>query len=743
MRKDNPKKSRFEQLYGITLNKQVRIEILLIMMSLELILAFSYLGFIIVPPISLTTMHILVIVASMILGTKEGIAVAMIFALTSMWQATVIGVQYGDLIFSPFRSGDPVRSLVLTTARLWFALITGWMFSAYFRKERKHIYIGIVLITVISTWLHGSVAMLFMACLFPETGITLNQILVNWCSIDKMILYISTTLIVCLIHSQLTHGALRKKLEVLGRASEITEMKFHMRYYYGTVLAGVIVCGMLLTHLVSRMEVVLRQKNHLATFEWNSRETQVLFQFFCAFIGAMTLIYIIVRWIGEYRALNGIRVQRETDMENMLRAEKELNQRLYEQNAVLERQKALLKEAVDRAERANAAKTNFLSRMTHDIRTPLNGIIGLLRIAERHPNDVELLRTNRDKMMISANHLLSLINDMLQMSKLEDGDIVLAHDSLNLIKLSSDILAIISQRAAEEGITIQFNRSDDDIKEPNIYGSALHIRQLFLNIYGNCIKYNRVGGSVSTQLDCLGVADHIVTYRWIISDTGIGMSQEFLKRIFEPFSQEHADARSVYNGTGLGMSIVKALVDKMNGTIEVQSKEGEGTVFTVTIPFEIADEEASDIVQEYEDKEQTNQQEVSIRGLHLLLAEDNQLNAEIAEALLGDAGATITIVRDGKQAIEEFADHPKGTYDAILMDIMMPVVDGLSATRAIRKMEREDAKKIPIIAMTANAFEEDAKRCIEADMNAHLSKPLQMDKVIATIAKYCGREASA
>lgn len=743
MRRDNPNKSRFEQLYGITLNKQVRAEILMILMSLEVILAFSYLGFIIVPPISLTTMHILVIIASMILGTKEGIAVAMIFALTSMWQATVTGVQYGDLIFSPFRSGAPVRSVILTTARLWFALITGWMFSACFRKERKHIYAGIVLITVISTWLHGSVAMLFMAWLFPETGISLNQIVVNWCSIDKVILYISTTLIVCLVHSQLTHGSLRKKFEVLGRASEIIEMKFHMSYYYGTVIAGVIICGMLLTHLVSRMEVVLRKKNYLATFEWNSQETQILLQFFCAFIGVMTLIYIIVRWLGEYRAFNGICVQRETDMEKLLRAEKELNQRLHEQNNILEQQKALLKETVDRAERANAAKTNFLSRMTHDIRTPLNGIIGLLRIAERHPDDIELLRTNREKMMISANHLLSLINDMLQMSKLEDGDIVLAHDSLNLLKLSSDILAIISQRAAEEGITIRFNRSADEIKEPYIYGSALHIRQLFLNIYGNCIKYNRVGGSVSTQLDCLGIADNIVTYRWTISDTGIGMSQEFLKRIFEPFSQEHADARSVYNGTGLGMSIVKALVDKMNGTIEVRSKEGEGTVFTITIPFEIARETADAAAQESENEGQENQKEVNIRGLHLLLAEDNQLNAEIAEALLGDAGATITIVHDGKQAIEEFAEHPKGTYDAILMDIMMPVVDGLSATRAIRKMEREDAKKIPIIAMTANAFEEDAKRCIEADMNAHLSKPLQMDKVIATIAKYCGREESA
>lgn len=748
MSRDYPKQSRFEKLYGIALSRQVKTEILIMLMSAELILAFSYLGFIIIPPVSLTTMHILVIVATMILGTKEGIAVAMIFALTSMWKATVTGIQYGDLIFSPFRSGDPMRSLILTTARLWFALITGWMFAFYFRKERKHVYVGIALITMFSTWLHGSIAMAFMAGLFPECGVTVNQILTSWLSTNKLILYTCTMCMVCLLHYYLSRGHWRKELEVLSR-SERTEMKLHMGYYYGVAVTGLIICGMLLFHLMSRMELVLRQKNYIATFEWNSKETQILLQFFCAFLGVLILIYITVRWIGEYRALQGIRVQKETDMEKRLMAEKELNQRLYEQNAVLEHQKTLLKEAVERAERANEesrksaeAKTNFLSRMTHDIRTPLNGIIGLLRISERHPDDIELLRTNREKMMISANHLLSLINDMLQMSKLEDGNVVLAHEVINLEELSSDILTIISQRAAEEGITIRFDCEPGSLQEPYIYGSSLHIRQLFLNIYGNCIKYNRVGGSVSTQLDCLGVSGNTVTYRWVISDTGIGMSKDFLKHIFEPFSQERTDARSVYNGTGLGMSIVKALVDKMNGTIKVDSREGEGSVFTITIPFEIAEVEETKALMENGNAREI-QGEASIRGLHLLLAEDNLLNAEIAETLLGDAGATITIVHDGKQAIQEFADHPKGTFDAILMDIMMPVVDGISATKEIRKMDREDAKQIPIIAMTANAFEEDAKKCMEANMNAHLSKPLQMDKVIATIAKYCGREASA
>ncbi|MBU5479744.1 ATP-binding protein [Blautia sp. MSJ-19] len=389
-----------------------------------------------------------------------------------------------------------------------------------------------------------------------------------------------------------------------------------------------------------------------------------------------------------------------------------------------------LKDAVNQADRANAAKTSFLSRMSHDIRTPLNGIIGLLKIDEAHPDDLELISTNRGKIMIAANHLLSLINDILQMSKLESGEIALSHEVIDLSQLAVEIITIVEQRAAETGIFLGYDKNSEQVKYPYIYGSPLHMRQLFLNIYSNCIKYNKIGGKVTTTFKYIGAHDGTVTYQWIISDTGIGMSQEFLDHIFDPFSQERSDARSVYNGTGLGMAIVKGLVDEMNGTIQVTSKEGEGSTFIITLPFEIAEEVP-------ESKEQNISGVDSIRGIHLLLAEDNDLNAEIAETLLGDEGAVITMVRDGQEAIDAFAGNPPGTFDAILMDVMMPKVDGLAATRTIREMEREDAKKIPIIAMTANAFDEDAQNCLRAGMNAHLSKPLQMDKVIATIVKFC------
>ena len=308
-----------------------------------------------------------------------------------------------------------------------------------------------------------------------------------------------------------------------------------------------------------------------------------------------------------------------------------------------------LSAAVEQADRANAAKTSFLSRMSHDIRTPLNGIIGLLQIDDAHPSDVALLTANREKMKVAANHLLSLINDVLQMSKLESGEITLAHEPLDLNRLLRDILTIVEQRAAEAGVALEYDRRQFERMKPDcVYGSPLHLRQVFLNVYGNCIKYNKVGGSVTTLCQNVGERDGIVTYRWVIRDTGIGMSRAFLAHIFDPFAQEHTDARSVYHGTGLGMAIVKSLIDKMGGSIEVSSREGEGSKFVITLPFEIAEE--------LPEPQQTawETEAADVRGLRILLAEDNALNAEIVKKLLEDRGAEVEATPDGRQALEAF-----------------------------------------------------------------------------------------
>ena len=401
-----------------------------------------------------------------------------------------------------------------------------------------------------------------------------------------------------------------------------------------------------------------------------------------------------------------------------------------------EQEHARLQAAFDEMQTANRAKTNFLSRMSHDIRTPLNGIIGLLKIDEDHFDNKDLIIENHKKMNIAAEHLLALINDVLQMSKLEEGQIVLTHEFISLGDLTSDIVSIIIERAVEAGVEWDYEKGKSEIPYPYIYGSPLHLRQIFLNIYGNCIKYNRPGGKVSTIVEVANVQDGICTYRWTISDTGIGMGQEFLEHIFDPFVQEKTDARSVYRGTGLGMTIVKGLIEQMNGSIEITSEVGVGSTFIITIPFEIAP-----TPEEVPVREQL--QNPDIHGLNLMVAEDNDLNAEIAEILLKDAGADTTLVKDGKQAVELFQTSEPGTFDAILMDIMMPVMDGLTATREIRAITRTDAKQIPIIAMTANAFEEDAKKCFAAGMNAHIPKPFQIEQVKKILARYCKKDSEA
>ena len=393
-----------------------------------------------------------------------------------------------------------------------------------------------------------------------------------------------------------------------------------------------------------------------------------------------------------------------------------------------------LQAAVEQADLANAAKTNFLSRMSHDIRTPLNGIIGLLEIEDAHPDDLKMLSENRRKMKVSADHLLNLINDVLQMSKLESGEITLAHECMDLPQIAQEIHTIMEQRAAEAGITLNYKDFSETVKAPWVYGSPLHFRQIFVNIISNCIKYNRVGGRVDTDSECVELTDKTVTYRWTVRDTGIGMSSEFLKHIFDPFSQEHSDARSVYSGTGLGMTIVKELVDRMGGTIEVTSEENKGSVFVVTLTFDIAPKPENAEV-----KTDSGTDISSLAGLNVLLVEDNELNAEIAEMLLSDQGLNVTLARDGQQAVNTFEENAPHTFDAILMDLMMPVMDGYTAARAIRAMKRPDAAEIPIIAMTANAFDEDVKRCLDAGMNAHLAKPIDMNKLLEALARFCNK----
>ena len=388
-----------------------------------------------------------------------------------------------------------------------------------------------------------------------------------------------------------------------------------------------------------------------------------------------------------------------------------------------------IERALTQAQIANAAKTSFLARMSHDIRTPMNGILGLLEINEKHADEPEVTSRNRKKAKVAANYLLSLINDVLQLSKLEDPDVTLSYEAFDVKELAQDILTIIKMRAVEHGITLEYNERLESLLCPYVWGSPLHVRQIFINILSNAIKYNKKNGTIRCTAESKMLSTDRIEYKITISDTGIGMSEEFQAHLFEPFSREHTGVHSSYEGTGLGMSIVKQLIEKMGGTIEVQSEEGTGSRFTVTLPFDVARKE--DIY-----NEENDDSECDISGAQILLVEDNDLNMEIAETFLKDAGAIVTKAYNGQQAVYMFSENPPDRFDLILMDVMMPVMNGYEATRKIRSLDRPDAKTIPIIAMTANAFVEDIQESREAGMNEHLSKPLDIAKVISAIGKY-------
>ena len=374
-----------------------------------------------------------------------------------------------------------------------------------------------------------------------------------------------------------------------------------------------------------------------------------------------------------------------------------------------------LKAAALKAESANLAKTEFLQRMSHDIRTPINGIRGMVEIGDRCPEDMARQADCRKKIWEASTLLLELVNEVLESVPFD------------LPELMHEITDVLEKQAAERGIVL--HREYGKLPHPRLVGSPLHVKRLLMNVLSNAIKYNRDKGRV--MLDCfeLSCTGDKVQICFVCADTGIGMSEEFQKRMFEPFTQENAGARSVYGGTGLGMSITKSLVDKMGGTIGVESRQGVGTTYTITLPFVIDSTEAAEPEQQQTDL-------AVLQGQRVLLAEDNALNMEIMEFLLNEVGVKVTKAADGQQAVEAFAASPVGGFDAILMDVMMPVRDGHEATRAIRAMDRPDAKTIPIFAMTANAFTEDRRKALESGMNEHLPKPIDPDTLYRLLVKY-------
>ena len=448
--------------------------------------------------------------------------------------------------------------------------------------------------------------------------------------------------------------------------------------------------------------IMLKQSNY---YIFAYIPDSVVFESFIVETIAITFIYLIfvlvLRYISHRNSL--IRQAKEQEKEKM-------------------HQEELLR-AAKKAEAANIAKTEFLQRMSHDIRTPINGIIGMVEVGDYYSKDIEKQADCREKIRYASNTLLELVNEVLDMSKLESGEVVLEEVGFNIDQLSDETVVILEEVAKERNI--QIIREGRSIAHPYLIGSPTHVKRVLMNVLSNAVKYNRDNGSIYISYKELeSNKPGYSIFEFTCRDTGIGMSKEFQERIFEPFAQEHMGSRSKYVGTGLGMPIAKSLVEKMGGTIEFTSQEGVGSQFVIRIPFKIDEEHKTEAV-----KEATS---ASIEGLSVLLVEDNELNMEIAKFIIENEGANVTCATNGKEAVNIYKKSPE-FFDIILMDIMMPEMDGYEATKVIRSLD----SKIPIVAMTANAFTEDKIKAKKAGMNAHLSKPLDKDTLVQVVAKFC------
>jgi len=411
--------------------------------------------------------------------------------------------------------------------------------------------------------------------------------------------------------------------------------------------------------------------------------------------------------------------------------------RLKTSNQALSESQVALEKALQAANAANAAKTRFLSQMSHDIRTPLNGIIGMTEIAQTHPDDHDQVVNALDKISYSSDHLLTLINDILDLSRIESGKMVIAHEPTDIRQTVDQCVEVLRSSVISRDIAIQTAIGPFD--RPLVLTDALHIRQILINVISNAVKFTPNGGHITFR--AAGRADaagHVLNCQFEVIDDGIGMSEEFQQHIFEAFTQADSfDARSQYKGSGLGMSIVKQFVDLLNGTIAIDSHLHRGTAVTVTLPLDIDPDAAlpsptADIAADYD-----------FSGVRVLLAEDNDINVEVARLMLQSRGMTVDTAADGRIALSRFASAPAGTYQCILMDIMMPNMDGYAAAKAIRALDRPDAAAIPIIAMTANAFSDDVAAASDCGMNAHIAKPIESRVVMATMARCLGPRDTA
>ncbi len=982
----------FQVFYKQKLSNNKRRDIIIIFSCLEAILAFSYFGYFDIEPISITTMPILVIVASMLFDYKGAIPVSLVFAFTSLWKASSTATQYQDIIFSPFRSGDPISSLLLIIPRILFGLFSAYLFSLYFKKERKKPYLGISIIAIIASFFHSSILSLFMKILFNAGSYDVSNMFLG-----VTVLTIITVLIVCLSYTFFNSEKIKKMLLFIDEFEAKNKLsKQEVLVFVAFFVLIIAIVG----HYLSKLSVfyeVLIDYHYLL----NKVDGQLLLQFVYAIFNLAVIFLIIVNWANDFYAYSGYKIK---ENQRQLDFEKEMNDALKREHELLQNQNIKLEKTMDQlrinyeiilaistlytiiyridlikkqyeqikgyddltsvigktgavndsfgtyfkefvseqyredfikfldlntvadrlnnidslvfqyrssnykwkevsfivkskdennnvtsvlllvkdidkqkqleleyqsaiealardytavyvvdlkkdtirpfsakkgsfsydlqakhvdcyksysywidydfkhfvvhdsfpdyvdvlnkdnlidklsandifvirydtipnpcglrkfevrfikilesddsfktilayrfiddvikkeqeqneqlrkineelskqkleTELANSAKTNFLRRMSHDIRTPINGIRGITEIANHFPEDIEKQSEYRQKILTSSDYLLALVNNILDMSKLESGQVKLVDASFDLKDVLNQCIEVAKMYGAETCINIHTDFSS--IKHNNLIGSSVHFRQIINNIISNAIKYNVQAGDI--YFNCLedNFDNDVAYFTFTCKDTGLGMSKEFQEHLFEPFSQEDDGARTSYKGSGLGMSIAKELCELMGGSLSFESELNKGSTFIIKLPFKL---------DKKHEVTTNNDSSDDLNGIRILLVEDNKLNMEIAEFMLKDKGAILDKADDGLKAIDKFE---KGKYDLILMDIMMPNMDGYTATAKIRQIDKD----IPIIAMSANAFLDDIEKSLKMGMNDHVTKPLDVHKLINIINK--------
>lgn len=806
-----------------------RVSLLGIMIVLEVIITFSFVGYIRVEPISIITIHMIVIAAALLMGPVEGGVVGMVFGLAGAWRAEVIGNTYIDLLYSPHKSSEPLKSVILALGpQILLGVISGFLFMFLFRWGRKKIWgIGVCVIAVLSTSLYFFAVYGTIGFLFPETGLDSSYAWGRLLVESNLLVLVLTALFlygffrICSLKSirnfYLEHIRFRQKRSIKYMALRIS-----------FAVAFILIFVSLLLHVVTQFEVVFQIEEIFMTESAYDKIIQLAMQFLCALVSVMMILEWCVLAIQDHYAIAA-------------RKNKELE------------------DEVEMERRANQAKTTFLSSMSHDIRTPMNAIMGMTAIASMHTDDPERMKDCLDKITVSSQHLLGLINEVLDMSKIESGKVSLSEEEFNLSKPVDDMLTIFQPQIKMKKQELEINI--EDIVHENVAGDCMRLQQVFVNFMGNAVKFTPEGGQIALRIqekksDILGCG----CYEFVFEDSGIGMEEEFVKHMFEPFSRAADSRTGKIEGTGLGMSIAKNIVQMMHGNIQVESEVGKGSKFTVTVYLKLCQEEELEetelsglqvlvvdddrptcenvcqmlegvgmipefvlngdtaiskvlerqkesghyaviimdwkmpgkdgvettraIRRQIEDStpiiilsaydwsvieqeareagvngfiskplfksrliyaikqillKEDRQEEVKEEGILLdrsytdkrvLLVEDNELNREIAEELLGMTGLEVEKAYDGKQAVDCVLEHEEGYYDMIFMDIQMPNMNGYDAVTAIRNSGRPDLTTLPIVAMTADAFKEDVQRTRAVGMNDHIAKPIEVERLL-------------